>query len=141
MRDAEEQSLRAGVCEAPDDDGRRLVYADWLDDHGSSDADRARAEFIRVQVERARLDPYDPRQLDLRGREAFLRLCDNRHLSTNEPLTIGSVKERRVFFDDLEQHVREGVERLFALRFRRLHHQRFRHNQRKVNRRRMVAVI
>lgn len=39
----------AAICENPDDDLVRLVYADWLDDHG----DPTRAEFIRVQVERA----------------------------------------------------------------------------------------
>lgn len=35
----------------PDNDGPRLVYADWLDENG----DGARAEFIRLQIESARL--------------------------------------------------------------------------------------
>jgi uncharacterized protein (TIGR02996 family) len=35
------------ILDDPDDDTHRLVYADWLDEHG----DPARAEFIRVQVE------------------------------------------------------------------------------------------
>jgi uncharacterized protein (TIGR02996 family) len=39
------------VCWAPLDDGPRLVYADWLDERGEC----ARAEFIRVQCELARL--------------------------------------------------------------------------------------
>ncbi|MCI0457750.1 MAG: TIGR02996 domain-containing protein [Gemmataceae bacterium] len=34
------------IGERPDDDGLRLVYADWLDEHGDLDY----AEFIRVQV-------------------------------------------------------------------------------------------
>ncbi|MGL4555777.1 MAG: TIGR02996 domain-containing protein, partial [Gemmataceae bacterium] len=34
----------------PDDDGPRLIYADWLDEAG----DEARAEFIRLQIARAR---------------------------------------------------------------------------------------
>ena len=42
--------LRA-VCATPADDTVRLVYADYLDEQGDS----ARAEFIRVQVEWARL--------------------------------------------------------------------------------------
>jgi uncharacterized protein (TIGR02996 family) len=46
--------LRA-VCAAPDDDLPRLVAADWLDEHGEAE----RAEFIRVQVERARADRPD----------------------------------------------------------------------------------
>src|SRR5579872_702669 len=38
--------LRA-ILENPADDSARLVYADWLDEHGQSE----RAEFIRVQIE------------------------------------------------------------------------------------------
>lgn len=44
--------LRA-IAENPDDDTSRLVFSDWLDDHDYCD----RAEFIRLQVELARLDP------------------------------------------------------------------------------------
>src|SRR5260370_37026404 len=47
--------LRA-IDENPDDDGPRLVYADWLEEHG----DTARAEVIRVQCELARLAPRKP---------------------------------------------------------------------------------
>lgn len=43
--------LRA-VLDAPADDAPRLVYADWLDEHGDQPE---RAEFIRVQVEYAAL--------------------------------------------------------------------------------------
>jgi uncharacterized protein (TIGR02996 family) len=39
--------LRA-VAGAPNDDTPRLVFADWLDERDGSDADRARAEFIRL---------------------------------------------------------------------------------------------
>ncbi len=35
------------ICEYPDDDAPRLVYADWLEERGEAD----RAEFIRVQCE------------------------------------------------------------------------------------------
>src|SRR4051812_19714689 len=35
----------------PDDDQARLVYADWLEEHGEAD----RAELVRVQVARSRL--------------------------------------------------------------------------------------
>jgi uncharacterized protein (TIGR02996 family) len=37
------------VIEAPDADGPRLIYADWLQDNGEP----ARADFIRVQIELA----------------------------------------------------------------------------------------
>ena len=53
--------LRA-IIENPDDDTPRLVYADWLDEHGQSD----RADFIRVQCELARLPEEDsPLRQDL----------------------------------------------------------------------------
>ena len=52
----------------PDDDAPRLVYADWLDEHG----DAERAEFIRVQIERAALPKWDVRQVALRLREQVL---------------------------------------------------------------------
>jgi uncharacterized protein (TIGR02996 family) len=51
-----------------DDDTPRLVYADWLIENGQDD----RAEFIRVQVERARLPSWDPAQVRLRLREQEL---------------------------------------------------------------------
>lgn len=44
-----EPFLRA-ICQAPDDDAPRLVFADWLDENGDPD----RAEFIRLQVQLAR---------------------------------------------------------------------------------------
>jgi uncharacterized protein (TIGR02996 family) len=59
--------LRA-ILDNPDDDLPRLIYADWLDEHG----DAARAEFIRVQIERARLSADDERQDALAAREKEL---------------------------------------------------------------------
>lgn len=40
------------IRENPLDDTARLVYADWLDEHGSGDLDAATAEFIRVSCSR-----------------------------------------------------------------------------------------
>jgi uncharacterized protein (TIGR02996 family) len=51
-----------------DDDTPRLVYADWLEENDKPE----RAEFIRVQVERARLPKWDPAQVRLRLREQEL---------------------------------------------------------------------
>ena len=56
-------ALLAVIRAAPADDAPRLVYADWLDEHGQPE----RAEFIRVQIELARTN--DPA---LRRREAEL---------------------------------------------------------------------
>jgi uncharacterized protein (TIGR02996 family) len=51
-----EGALRDAILDAPDDDGPRLIYADWLEEHGEAD----RAEFIRVQIALAR-GADDPR--------------------------------------------------------------------------------
>jgi uncharacterized protein (TIGR02996 family) len=56
------------ILEQPDDDGPRLIYADWLDEHGEP----ARAEFIRVQIELARLPRDHPRRGELEARERAL---------------------------------------------------------------------
>src|SRR5262245_44894995 len=56
-------ALLAAIRQTPEDDAPRLVYADWLDEHGQPE----RAEFIRVQCELARRN--DPA---LRRREAEL---------------------------------------------------------------------
>jgi uncharacterized protein (TIGR02996 family) len=61
-------ALLQAIADAPEDDTPRLVYADWLDEHG----DGARAEFIRVQIERARLPRDDNRQAELAAREKQL---------------------------------------------------------------------
>ena len=62
-----EKLLRA-VIAAPDDDGPRLVYADWFDEQGQPE----RAEFIRVQCYLDRLPGDETRRKDLQTREAEL---------------------------------------------------------------------
>jgi uncharacterized protein (TIGR02996 family) len=52
------RALVEAIVEAPDDDGPRLVYADWLEENGEPE----RAEFIRVQCELARLPEEDARR-------------------------------------------------------------------------------
>jgi uncharacterized protein (TIGR02996 family) len=67
VRSVDEAFLR-DILTNPADDAPRLIYADWLQDHG----DPERAEFIRVQVEHARLDPDDEaRQVLARRAEAL----------------------------------------------------------------------
>jgi uncharacterized protein (TIGR02996 family) len=45
------------IADEPDDDAVRLIYADWLDEHG----DAPRAEFIRAQCGAETLPPGDER--------------------------------------------------------------------------------
>jgi uncharacterized protein (TIGR02996 family) len=68
---SERESLLAAVIAAPDDDAVRLVYADWLDEHGDEDA-RARAEFIRVQIQRGKLGKKSTKRAALEAREKEL---------------------------------------------------------------------
>jgi uncharacterized protein (TIGR02996 family) len=60
MTDEADAFLRA-VLSSPDDDAPRLVYADWLDEHGDS----ALATFIRTQIELARLSVVHPKRNQL----------------------------------------------------------------------------
>jgi uncharacterized protein (TIGR02996 family) len=59
--------LRA-IRAAPEDDGPRLAYADWLEGHG----DPARAELIRLQCELAGAGPTPRRRKELAAREKAL---------------------------------------------------------------------
>src|SRR5580704_8605623 len=47
---SDRDALHAAVCANPDDDTPRLVFADWLDEHG----EEKRAAFIRASVEEFR---------------------------------------------------------------------------------------
>jgi uncharacterized protein (TIGR02996 family) len=56
------------ILASPDEDGPRLAYAGWLEQQGERD----RAEFIRCQVEAARLPPHDPQREQMTARAAAL---------------------------------------------------------------------
>src|SRR5262245_47849809 len=66
-----EQAFLDAIRADPDDDTPRLVFADWLDEHGDADA-RARAELMRVQCELARWVPDLRRRTQLQRREREL---------------------------------------------------------------------
>jgi uncharacterized protein (TIGR02996 family) len=54
---SEEASYIQAILAAPQDDGPRLAYADWLEQRADS-----RAEFLRTQILLASLRPKDPRR-------------------------------------------------------------------------------
>src|SRR5438309_7067053 len=65
---SDRDALLAAIREAPRDDAPRLIYADWLDEHGEADL----AEFIRVQIE---IEPFRRLAGDLdRWRRAVIDL-------------------------------------------------------------------
>jgi len=95
----QEEAFLAAILASPQDDTPRLVYADWLDDQTEKGND-PRAEFIRVQCERARIDTEQtptryaeqwaidnnlriaaPACADFWGRVAFLRRRERELLS------------------------------------------------------------
>jgi uncharacterized protein (TIGR02996 family) len=72
-----DEALRASflqtICETPGDDAARLIYADWLQDHGEPE----RAAFIRAQIENATLE-QGTLQLADREEQADVLLAANR---------------------------------------------------------------
>src|SRR5262249_52097078 len=58
---SEQAGLLRALCEHPADDAPRLVYADWLDDHGQA----AQADYIRSQIAPAQVPEHAA--LPLRG--------------------------------------------------------------------------
>src|SRR5579871_5981795 len=87
----------SAILAAPDDDLPRLIYADWLDERGDAD----RAEFIRTQIELARLPAALRRRSPLAAREREL-------LAGHEADWLGPLSEivttavfRRGFVDEL----------------------------------------
>jgi uncharacterized protein (TIGR02996 family) len=64
---SDRDALLAAVFARPADDAPRLVYADWLDEHGEP----AQAAFIRAQIELARTDPKT---------EAYDRLAERQYV-------------------------------------------------------------
>jgi uncharacterized protein (TIGR02996 family) len=65
------EQLIAAIRETPEDDDVRRVCADWFEDQGD-EASVARAEFIRVQLQRASLPLSDPQHSELQARELRL---------------------------------------------------------------------
>jgi uncharacterized protein (TIGR02996 family) len=82
----------------PDEMAHRLVFADWLDEHG----DEARAEYIRLQVRRDGLPPADPLVRESQRREDELLAVHGEdwarvlpQASAASAITAGSSRRRR----------------------------------------------
>jgi uncharacterized protein (TIGR02996 family) len=80
----EREALLEAVFATPGDDAPRLVYADWLDEHGEP----AQAAFIRAQIELGRHQP-DTAEHD-RIAENLLGLWD-RFIAELTPVVTGDV--------------------------------------------------
>jgi uncharacterized protein (TIGR02996 family) len=62
------------IIESPDDDGPRLIYTDYLEEHGQPE----RAEFIRVQCLLARMPAANPGRQELEAREQVLATANGK---------------------------------------------------------------
>lgn len=89
----EERAFWQAILNAWDDDTPRLVYADWLDEHGHHE----RAELIRVQCEAECLPKDEPRRKELEQRGIDLS-CS---LAQSGSWDDGSCDFRRGFFSYL----------------------------------------
>lgn len=88
------QTFLRAICAAPDADGPRLVYADWLEERGECD----RAEFIRTQIELDQLGD-DPSVLDRKDRAEALWHVHGSAWRGDVPGWVRSVRPRRGFPD------------------------------------------
>jgi uncharacterized protein (TIGR02996 family) len=110
---SERDALMQAVLAAPDDDAPRLVFADWLDEHGEPE----RAEFVRVQCELARTtDPGRRGRLLPREKE----LLDQHSRKWAGPLAklATAVHFRRGFVEGVTVGARnllDSAEKLFSL--------------------------
>lgn len=116
----EAEGFLARIREVPDDDGPRLIYADWLDEQGDP-----RGEFIRVQLALARLSGSDRRRPGLlRAERELLGRYGARWAAPFRGLATGPVF-RRGFVDEVKVTARQFLARgatLFAVwPFRRLY--------------------
>lgn len=86
--------LMAAILADPRDDGPRLVMADWLDEHGEPE----KSEFIRVQIELAKLPEPDQQTLTVDEAARTWTYC-------SECLKIGG--EQRCRYHALEDRQKE----------------------------------
>ena len=82
----EEPSLLATILANLDDDRPRLVYADWLEEHGQLD----RARLIRVQIELAHMPDNSDEPSGLRAEEEQLEAACEKALPRLEGISWGN---------------------------------------------------
>jgi uncharacterized protein (TIGR02996 family) len=104
---AADDGLVAYILAQPDDLTPRLVYADWLDEHGETE----RSEFIRVQIELSQAEVYSPRWRKLEARERwFLKHRKKQWLAPLKGLTLYS-RFFRGFVEDVTTYSWTWLER------------------------------
>jgi uncharacterized protein (TIGR02996 family) len=101
-RTTEEAFLR-DILDHPEDEAPRLIFADWLDEMGGP-AEQARAAFIRVQIELARLTPPQTPPRALVAQEKKLWSAHREAWLASFPAKMQTRRDlrfRRGFFEEL----------------------------------------
>ncbi|MFO0880536.1 MAG: TIGR02996 domain-containing protein [Gemmataceae bacterium] len=101
-RTTEEAFLR-DILDHPEDEAPRLIFADWLEETGGP-AEQARATFIRVQMELARLSPQETPPRALTTQEKKLWSAHREAWLASFPAKMQTRRDlrfRRGFFEEL----------------------------------------
>ena len=101
-----EDAFLNAILENPDDDMPRLVFADWLEEHGNP-----RGTFIRLQCQRAALTPFDPAWKGLLSQESVLLKQFEAEWSRSILRLVDHVEYRRGFIE----HVRVSATKLLKV--------------------------
>src|SRR5262245_8765953 len=104
-----EDAFLQDIAARPGEDAPRLIFADWLEECGDAD----RAEFIRLQVERAQLVGEPTREARRRGKQ--LRHRERQLLAKHRRTWLGPLLgniESYAFHRGLLHHVRLTPEQL-----------------------------
>jgi uncharacterized protein (TIGR02996 family) len=104
-------ALLAEILANPDEDAPRLIYADWLEEHGDAD----QATFIRLQVRRAQIDDslqlvpgyVECHALDRQADELLSRHKESWTSTLPRSLRRGQAEFRRGFVEALELPVNQ----------------------------------
>ncbi len=109
-RSPEERAFLEAVLQTPDDEGIRLIFADWLEEH-----DDPLGEFIRTQCALATLPPEDERRPGLEQRE---RVLWAEHAGTWRqylPLVLRSAPFERGFVETVQLSIGEFLDNAEAI--------------------------
>src|SRR5436190_8371110 len=93
-----EAGFVSAIREAPDEDGPRLIFADWCEDHG----DPERAEFVRLQCRLARMKEEDAGRAELQERERLLLAEHGTRWAAPLAGMVRGCRFRRGFIEDVE---------------------------------------
>lgn len=111
-RPAEQAGFIEAILETPDDDGMRLIFADWLEERNDP-----YGEFIRIQVRLASQPIGDPTRDALRQREQDLLIQHGATWRSYLPALLRGNEFRRGFVESVQTTIDEFLRKadlLFA---------------------------